>query len=58
MTSFKSEHKGKGNIMSHVTFMSRIAAGACGAMIMGTAAIAQTSHPRRRRPLNRLWAYR
>ncbi|MFZ0651041.1 MAG: acetamidase/formamidase family protein, partial [Pseudolabrys sp.] len=31
--------------MSHVTFMSRIAAGACGAMIMGTAAIAQTPAP-------------
>ncbi|MGB6915318.1 MAG: hypothetical protein WBE42_21580, partial [Pseudolabrys sp.] len=31
--------------MSHVTFMSRIAAGVCGALIMGTAVIAQTSTP-------------
>ena len=41
----KSEHKGKGSIMSYVTFMSRIAAGACGALILGTAAIAQTPAP-------------
>ena len=31
--------------MSHVTFMSRIAAGACGALIIGAAALAQTPSP-------------
>jgi hypothetical protein len=44
--------------MSYVTFMSRIAAGVCGALILGTAATRKRRRLLRRRQPNHLWEYR